>query len=65
MPFKKSEVCNSALCYAAQSLYLCKGYVFTPLATASEATWCHRKGCERKEDRNASELNLLKISYWL
>ena len=24
-----------------------------------------RKGCERKEDKNASELNRLKISYWL
>ena len=46
---KKSELCNNGLCYAAQSLYLCKGSVFTPLATSSEATWSYKESLRKKE----------------
>ena len=45
---KKSEACNNGLCYAAQSLYLCKGSVLTPLATSSEATWSCNKSLRKK-----------------
>ena len=56
MPVEKSEVCNNGLCYAAQSLYLCKGSVFTPLATSSEATWSDKESLWRKGRQNASDL---------
>ena len=48
MPFEKSRVCNNGLCYAAQSLYLCKGSVFTLLMTSSEATWSYKESLRKK-----------------
>ena len=48
VPVEKSEVCNNGLCYAAQSLYLCTGSVFTPLATSSEATSSYKESLRKK-----------------
>ena len=48
MPVEESELFNNGLCYAAQSLYLCKGSVFTPLATSSEATWSYKESLRKK-----------------
>ena len=48
MPVEKSEVCNNGLCHAAQSLYLWKGSMFTPLVTLSEATWSYKESLRKK-----------------
>ena len=39
---------NNGLRYAAQSLYLCKGSMFTPLATSSKASWSDKESLRRK-----------------
>ena len=43
-----SEVCNNGLCYAAQTLCLCKRPVFTPLATSSDTTWSYKERLRKK-----------------
>ena len=49
VPVEKSKVYNNGLCYAAQSLYLCKGSVFTPLATSGESAWPYKERLRKKE----------------
>ena len=57
MPVEKSEVCNNGLCHAAQSLYLWKGSMFTPLVTLSEATWSYKESLRKKGRQECFRVN--------
>ena len=57
MPVEKYEVCNYGLCYAAKLSISVRNPCLPRWRLQVKQLGLIRKACERKEDKNASELN--------